>query len=130
MKRICSAGFVAVLTIALLVLAGNISHAQVGTITILSAQPDITANELVLRGGTFPNTARAFFAIDPAVELTVVSVAPKVMRVALPAASGPYSLKYYQFDAPGCDTPSESVSGLCCSDGYIDESCARGRRQR
>src|SRR5947199_326072 len=44
--------------------------------------------------------------------------------------SGPYSLKYYQFDAPGCDRPSGSASGLCCSDGYIDESCAPSRRPR
>ena len=45
-------------------------------------------------------------------------------------ASGPYSLKYYQFDAPGCDRPSGSASVLCCSDGYIDESCGPGRRRR
>ena len=44
--------------------------------------------------------------------------------------SGPYSLKYYQFDAPGCDRPSGSASVLCCSDGYIDESCEPGRRRR
>ena len=44
--------------------------------------------------------------------------------------SGPYSLKYYQFDAPGCDRPSGSASVLGCSDGYIDESCEPGRRRR
>jgi hypothetical protein len=44
--------------------------------------------------------------------------------------SGLYSLKYYQFDAPGCDRPIESVSGLCYSDGYTGGSCEPGRRQR
>jgi putative DNA primase/helicase len=44
--------------------------------------------------------------------------------------SGPYSLKYYQFDAPDCDRPSGLASGLDCSDGYIDESCEPGRRRR
>jgi hypothetical protein len=43
--------------------------------------------------------------------------------------SGPYSLKYYQFDSPGCSRPSGSASALCCSDGYIDESCAPSRRR-
>ena len=47
-----------------------------------------------------------------------------------PLTSGPYSLKYYQFDAPGCDRPSGSASVLCCSDGYSDESCEPGRRRR
>ena len=45
-------------------------------------------------------------------------------------ASGLYSLKYYQFDAPGCDRPSGSVSGRCCSDGCIGESCGPNRRRR
>jgi hypothetical protein len=46
-----------------------------------------------------------------------------------PATSGPYSLKYYQFDAPGYGSPSGSASALGCSDGYIDESCAPSRRR-
>ena len=45
------------------------------------------------------------------------------------SSSGPYSLKYYQFDAPGCDSSSGSVSAPCCSAGCSDESCARGRRR-
>ena len=46
----------------------------------------------------------------------------------LESLSGPYSLKT-QFDAPGCDRPSGSASGLCCSDGYSDGSCEPGRRR-
>ena len=44
-------------------------------------------------------------------------------------ASGLYSLKYYQIDAPGCDRPSGSPSALCCSDGYIAESCGPSQRR-
>ena len=41
-------------------------------------------------------------------------------------ASGPYPLKYYQFDEWDCDRPSESASVLCCSDGCIDGSFEPG----
>lgn len=50
-------------------------------------------------------------------------------RIAAYCSSGPYSLKYYQFDARGCDTPSGSVLVLGCSDGCSDEFCAPDRRR-
>ena len=49
--------------------------------------------------------------------------------VSADAANGPYSLKYYQFDALDSDSPSESVSELCCSAECSDESCARDPRR-
>jgi hypothetical protein len=57
---------------------------------------------------------------------------PKLHRVVgrVYVASGPYSQKYYQFDAPDCDMPSGSASDLCCSDECNDESCEPDRRRR
>jgi molybdate transport system substrate-binding protein len=92
--------------------------AEVQRVTVFSAG--------VAVGSKHPEAARALIKFL-ASSRAAGTVAKSGLEPIVP--SGPYSLKYYQFDAPGCDRPSGSASGLCCSDGYSDESCERGRRR-
>jgi hypothetical protein len=73
--------------------------------------------------------ARTLRSIAQTRRLEATAIDQRVASRVLPT-SGPYSLKYYQFDAPDCDRPSGSALALCCSDGYSDESCEPGRRRR